>query len=544
MKINSQTTAFKGATLNINAFSDTHGQLENTGPFFEEIKENEKDLFLKDKKGTKDVIALAGDWYMAGNVTGYKSKPDYNSQRFQLIFFNKLIKELKTFSKNALSIFTPGNHDFDAGFEEFKNCAQKMDSEIVATNIDYENSDDFIKHRLFKSYTVEIPDDKNPALVHKALFLGVLPANMSYYNKQLTGIKFLDNVFKPQSKISPDDIQNTLKALKDEIDKFKKQNPKGAVILLDHFGGNFQKEILAQKLPVNVILSAHEHMDFEKTINGTSIFMLYQNFKKFENVKVRFSDDGDIEYIQSKAYYPKEIKCENVMESFFERVFKKDLQTHFEIPASGNIKELALKGIRYENSPLANYITDVILNRIRKKYPDTDFFALNASAIRGSLKTENSGSINNINLLLTLNGIKEEDADIFISRLSGEELLDIIIENLIANEKDNTKNPLTHFSNLKIQKDLLLKGYKAGVPKKDLIKFLTKINTGETLELDKSYNCANVEKFFKKNKNPQITAIFNSQNTKKTPLNAKDEFRKHFFESIDEVKASNEIRIY
>ena len=105
MKINSQTTAFKGATLNINAFSDTHGQLENTGPFFEEIKENEKDLFLKDKKGTKDVIALAGDWYMAGNVTGYKSKPDYNSQRFQLIFFNKLIKELKTFSKNALSIF-------------------------------------------------------------------------------------------------------------------------------------------------------------------------------------------------------------------------------------------------------------------------------------------------------------------------------------------------------------------------------------------------------------------------------------------------------
>ena len=91
---------------------------------------------------------------------------------------------------------------------------------------------------------------------------------------------------------------------------------------------------------------------------------------------------------------------------------------------------------------------------------------------------------------------------------------------------------------------MLLKGYKAGVPKKDLIKFLTKINTGETLELDKSYNCANVEKFFKKNKNPQITAIFNSQNTKKTPLNAKDEFRKHFFESIDEVKASNEIRIY
>ena len=543
MKINSQIIAFRGATLNINAFSDTHGQLENIGGFFEEIKQNEGDLFLKDKKGTKDVIALAGDWYMAGNVSGYKSRPDFNSQKFQLIFFNKLIKELKTFSKNALTIFTPGNHDFDAGFEEFKNCAQKMEGEIVATNIDYENSDDFIRQRLFKSYIVEIPDDKNPALVHKALFLGILPANMSYYNKNLCGIKFLDNVFKSQSKITPDDVQNTINALKNEIDKFKKQNPKGAVILLDHFGGNFQKEILTQGLPIDVILSAHEHLDFEKRTKRTNIFMLCQNFKKFENVKIKFSDNGEIECIQSKAYYPAEADCENAMESFFKRVFRKDLETHFEIPVSDDTKELALKGLRYNNSPLANYITDVILNRIRKKYPDTDFFALNASAIRGSLKTKNSGSINNINLLLTLNGIKEEDADIFISRLSGEELLDIIIENLIANEKDNTKNPLTHYSGLKIQKDLLLKAYKAGVAKKDLIKFLTDTNTLKPLELDKIYSIANVEKFFKKNKNPEIAAIFHSLNTKKTTLNAKDEFRKHFCESIDEVKASNEIRI-
>lgn len=543
MKINSSITTFKGATLNINAFSDTHGQLDNISDFFNTIEQNKRDLFLKNKKGVKNVTAIVGDWYMAGNVRGYLSKPDYNSQKFQLIFFNKLIKQIKHICNSAITIFTPGNHDFDAGFKEFEECIRKMDAKIVASNVDFKNSKKSLGDKILKSYVVGIQDDKNPDKMHKVLFVGIVPGNMKYYNKKLSGIAFFDNAFKPQASLTPQDVQNTIKEIKKEIDKFKNQNPKGAIVMLDHFGGIFRKELLAQKLPVDIILGAHEHDDFEEHINNTHIITLYQNFKKLQNIKLRFDDDGNIDFVRTRAYYPQKSDRKNPMSSFFEMVFKKDLKTSFYIPAEDGIKELELKGIRYQNSYLANYITDVILNRIRKKYPQTDFFALNASAIRGQLKTENSGSINNINLLTTLNGIKEEEANILISRVTGEEILNIILGNLTANAKNKDRNPLMHFSGLKIERTLLLNGLKLGVKKEDLIKFIRKTDTNEPLELEKEYTLANVEKFFLKSKNPIEKEIYASQKTMRTDINAKREFRAHFVENINEVKASKEIRI-
>ena len=543
MKINRCLLTFKGATLNINSFSDAHGQLENIGDFFNLIEENKQDLFINDTPSTKNVTAIAGDWYMAGDVKGYLSKPEYNSQKFQLIFFNKLIEEIKQFCPNVETIFSLGNHEFDAGYDEFANCIQKMNAKILATNIDFENSEKHLKDYICKSYMIEIPDDKKPNLKHKALFLGVAPANMPYYNKKLRKIIFLDNVFKPQAELNPQDVENTLNCVKNEIKQFKKENPKGAVILLDHFGGVFQQELLNQKLPINIILSAHEHYDFEKHVNNTHILMLYQNFKKLQNVKLKFNDEGEICSIQTHSYYPKKSQKINPMKTFFEHIFKKDIEKSYEIPAADDVEELKLKDIRYQNNYLANYITDVILNRIRKKYPQTDFFALNASAIRGPLKTKNGGYTNNLNLLLTLNGIKEKEARIVISNVKGEEILDIVIENLIANNESKNKNPLLHYSGLKIEKTAILECIKNNTPKKDLIKFIRRTDTNEPLELNENYTLANVEKFFIKSKNPAVIKIYKSKDTIKTELNAKKEFIAHFTENIDEVKASKEIRI-
>lgn len=541
--INFQNTSFKGATVSITAFSDTHGQLENISNFWEEIEKNKKDLFLKEGKGKQDVVAVAGDWFMAGNVEGYKSNPNFNSQRYQLIFFNKLMANLCNLSKNIISVFAPGNHEFDAGYDEFANCAKRMRTQILMTNANLEESGD-LKNYALKSKVIEVDDDKDPSLTHKVLFLGISPGNMSYYNKKLAGVAFLDDVYKPQTKITPDEVQNSIKAVRDEIEKFKSQNPKGAVVLLDHFGGIFQDELLRQKLPVNIILGAHEHLDYDRFSDSTLITKLYQNFRKFENVKINFGDDGTIEDIRTRAYYPDQnVEHQNEMNKFYRQVFKNDLQDSYLIPAQKNIDELTLKGVRYENSYLANYITDVILNRIKKVYPQVDFFAINASAIRGPLKTQNSGEVNNINLLLTLNGIREEDAGILLSNVSGKEILDIICENVLSNSQNKERNPLNHFSGLKYNKTMLLKGMKAKLSDKDLIKFVRRTQDNEPLELDRTYTLANVEKFFVKSKNSDIKALYGSNRTARTMLNAKEEFRKHFSESIDEVQASDEIRV-
>lgn len=544
MKINSIQPyhfSFKGAQMSITAFSDTHGQLEDIGSFWEEIEKNKDDIFLKEGKGKKDVVAVAGDWFMAGNVKGYKSNPDYNSQKYQLLFFNKLMKMFSRMSKSITSIFTIGNHELDAGFEEFSKCARKLNSQIVSTNVDLESSD-VLKHHALRSKTIEIQDDKDPSLVHKVLFLGVSPGNMSYYNKKLKGIKFLDDVYKPQSKITPDEVKNSINAVKKEIEEFKKENPKGAVVLLDHFGGTFQDELLRQKLPVNVILSAHEHLDYDELKGSTLIVKLFQNFKKFENVKINFDDNGDLSGIKTHAYYPKGLSGTNEMQDFYERVFKKDIEQSYSIPARDGICDLELKGVRYKNSYLANYITDVILNRIQKRIPETDFFALNASAIRGPLKTKEGGEVNNINILLTLNGIRNEDANIMLSRVTGREILYMIVENVMSNAQSREKNPLNHYSGLSYNKTMLIKGIQMGLDEKNLISFIRDKN-GEPLDLDREYLLANVEKFFLKSKNPFIKELYTSNRTAMTLLNAKEEFKKHFEENLNEVSASKEIRV-
>lgn len=544
MKINSIQPyhfSFKGAQMSITAFSDTHGQLEDIGSFWEEIEKNKDDIFLKEGKGKKDVVAVAGDWFMAGNVKGYKSNPDYNSQKYQLLFFNKLMKMFSRMSKSITSIFTIGNHELDAGFEEFSKCARKLNSQIVSTNVDLESSD-VLKHHALRSKTIEIQDDKDPSLVHKVLFLGVSPGNMSYYNKKLKGIKFLDDVYKPQSKITPDEVKNSINAVKKEIEEFKKENPKGAVVLLDHFGGTFQDELLRQKLPVNVILSAHEHLDYDELKGSALIVKLFQNFKKFENVKINFDDNGDLSGIKTRAYYPKGLSGTNEMQDFYERVFKKDIEQSYSIPARDGICDLELKGVRYKNSYLANYITDVILNRIQKRIPETDFFALNASAIRGPLKTKEGGEVNNINILLTLNGIRNEDANIMLSRVTGREILYMIVENVMSNAQSREKNPLNHYSGLSYNKTMLIKGIQMGLDEKNLISFIRDKN-GEPLDLDREYLLANVEKFFLKSKNPFIKELYTSNRTAMTLLNAKEEFKKHFEENLNEVSASKEIRV-
>lgn len=544
MKINSIQPyhfSFKGAQMSITAFSDTHGQLEDIGGFWEEIEKNKDDIFLKEGKGKKDIVAVAGDWFMAGNVKGYKSNPDYNSQKYQLLFFNKLMKMFSRMSKSITSIFTIGNHELDAGFEEFSKCVRKLNSQIVSTNVDLESSDVLKRHAL-RSKTIEIQDDKDPSLVHKVLFLGVSPGNMSYYNKKLEGIKFSDDVYKPQSKITPDEVKNSINAVKKEIEDFKKENPKGVVVLLDHFGGTFQDELLRQKLPVNVILSAHEHLDYDELKGSTLIVKLFQNFKKFENVKINFDDNGDLSGIKTHAYYPKGLSGTNEMQDFYERVFKKDIEQSYSIPARDGICDLELKGVRYKNSYLANYITDVILNRIQKRIPETDFFALNASAIRGPLKTKEGGEVNNINILLTLNGIRNEDANIMLSRVTGREILYMIVENVMSNAQSREKNPLNHYSGLSYNKTMLIKGIQMGLDEKNLISFIRDKN-GEPLDLDREYLLANVEKFFLKSKNPFIKELYTSNRTAMTLLNAKEEFKKHFEENLNEVSASKEIRV-
>lgn len=523
---------FRAGIVNINAFSDSHGQLDQGGAMYYDMQTNSNSVFLKEGAGKKNVLAISGDWFMAGNTKGYKTNPEYNNQKYQTIFLNKFIQNLRKFSPNMSVILSLGNHEFDAGEKDLVKSMQQVRGNVILTNANFENSSPLRKlahqEKLTKSKVVEVQDDKDPKLKHKVLFVGVAPGNMCYYNKKIKNIEFSDNVKKPQSEILPQDVKNTIKAVEDEILGFKKENPNGAVVLMDHFAGTFFDEIAKKDLPIDVILGAHEHKDESFVLNnGTKVVKLSQNFQKYENIKIKFGDDGKIEDIKMKDYYPKDTDGTTALDKFYRKLFKKDLRTQYTIPAQEGLCELSLKGVRNSNSHLANYICDVIFHQIKKDYPQTDFFALNASAIRGPLKVGEK-PINNTHLITILNGIKEEEATIVITKASGDEVLDIICENLAQNLVQPQKNPLYQFSGLKINKTAILEGMDRCASKKDLIYFITLADTNEPLELDKTYNFANVEKFFIKGKTDIIKKLASEEFTLKTDINAKKAFIEFF----------------
>ena len=99
MKINFSPLNFKGAVLNINSFSDNHGNLDRLDDFYQSFEENKDELFLPDKKGNQNVLLVAGDWFISGGTKGYKSKPDANSHFYQALFFNKFKKRISELFK-------------------------------------------------------------------------------------------------------------------------------------------------------------------------------------------------------------------------------------------------------------------------------------------------------------------------------------------------------------------------------------------------------------------------------------------------------------
>jgi len=553
MKINFSPLNFKGAVLNINSFSDNHGNLDRLDDFYQSFEENKDELFLPDKKGNQNALVVAGDWFIVGNTKGYKSNRYENSHYFQTFFFNKFVEGLKEFSNNMRTYFVVGNHELDAGVGELRRVLDSIFGTVLMTNLNFEASpalksliDD---NKVVKKDILEIEDDKNPDLKHKALFLGINPVNMPYYKRDLGGISFLNEVPKAAKLTKPEDYKETFDETVRIVEEFKKENPNGLVIVASHTGVDFAQN-LAQKLgkdKVNLILNAHEHEDSIEEVSGVKIVNLNQNFKKYVNAKFFIDDDGRLKSdVQLTSYYPTRekggISDNNYFDQLYTRVFEKDLKREYQIvPDSPQVTVLSVDDVRLGNNYLANFVTDSILSEIQKTNPEVQIFGINASAIRTSLDTIYGGGANNLQAMNVLNGIVYEDAFVFKNEITGAMLLDLVLENLLFNETAPERNPIMHYSGLIIEKSALLDGYHRGKSAQYLAQFV-KTTDDKPLDLEKTYIVANVEKYFKKSKKPLIHDFMYS-NAVPLHLNARELFTGHISKNKDNLVAKCDRRI-
>ena len=538
--------SFKAAMVNINAFSDTHGELLLANQALEEMRSRQDDIFCKNEtKGTANVMVVCGDWFMDGAKKGYITNPNKENAKFQLDIFNEFINQIKKMASDTVSIFTPGNHEFDGGVKLLDDIFSCINSDVLISNLDISSSNGFEKsisgNKIINEKVVEVEDDKNPDLKHKFLFLGISPVNMGAYQKKLDGVHFIDNVEKPQRYVEKEDYQHTLDDCKLRINKFRADNPNGHVILLCHTGVKFADN-LATESNVDLIFDGHEHKDAIRFVNSTPIVPLSQNFKKIVNAKIKLDDNGKLIDMGLKSFSPLENKSKGPLLRLYCKLFSQDIRKKYTIKSDNKmIDMLDIKNIRVGNSFLANFITDSVLEELKKIDDSIDFFALNSSSIRHPLKISERPQNSPFDVMSVLAGIKEEEGQIMTTNLNGRDILYLILDNFIFNKDMPQQNPLIHYSGLIIDRTSMLSDYEDASDIDDMAKYVIDEKTGEPIDLDKTYKIANVEKYFNKSQNIAIKKA--KDVSEYTGYTVQELFKKHFENSDGTLYAKCDVRI-
>ena len=403
-----------------------------------------------------------------------------------------------------------GNHDLDAGDSFMYNVMRKAKMNTLITNVDVENSPGIQKvlnktDKVTKSKVYSIPDDKNPYLEHKVLLLGVTIPSMKFYNPGLLkDMRFFDDCNKKDANLKEEDLLNTFNAVKEEVEKFKEENPKGAVIVMSHTGAPISKMIKKHVPEIDVILNGHDHKNLTSLIGSTNIDSLGKDNEIIKAFSLKFDDDGDLEK-EVNTYVSKATSTEkldkNPINTHMRELLAEDLKPLVSVTdISGSEAELPYNEleVRSKNSYLANYLTSAVKRSVRKLTGENDVIVgIQSSIIRGGLK---NGS-NNLAIMKIFDGVSEDLSNVKIGALSGEELVGLITENIKSNLKNPKRNTLIQWSDIKINRTLI-SDIVEGKSKKDFsdaIQVRNNItNEFEPINLNKKYKIAIGEKFLVK----------------------------------------------
>ena len=511
--INGISPNFKAAQVNIAATSDNHGNLLTYPMLAQTIRNNKKDIFVKaDEPSTLNVLAIGGDWFINPSKKGYVTDPESSSGDLQHKFLSRFInytREQAGDDARFEAVFTLGNHDLDAGDEFAYRVMDTDEMTSLVTNADIDNSPrlrelmDKNSH-IVKSKVFSVPDDKDPNLEHKVLFIGATIPSMKFYNPGLLhDLKFFDDCNKKDAKLKKEDLTGTFEAIREQVEAFKEENPKGAVVLMSHMGNPISKMVRDEVSGIDVILNGHDHKNLISLKDGVNIDSLGKDNEILKSLNLRFNDDGNIEK-DINTYFTKTTSTvgidENPVQVLANTALAEDLKPLVSLTdISGNKTELPYsEEIRYKNSYLANWLTSAVKRTVRKVTNDDNVIVgIQSSIIRGGLK---DGS-NNLNVMKIFDGVSEDLSNVQVGNVKGEELVGLITENIQGNLKAPTRNTIIQWSDVQVNRTLIgdITEGKSDKPFADAIKIRNEItNEFEPIDLEKDYKIAIGEKFLVK----------------------------------------------
>ncbi len=537
---------FKGATVNITALSDTHGNLPSVDVACQSLLNDKNDFFEKEEDGKINFLIIGGDWFISGAKNGFLSAPTKPLIKFQSQMLNKFLSKIREKFPETKTLFVPGNHEFDGGAKLFGETIRDIDMDVVCSNLDFENSPLFEEAidegKVVSSKISFVTDDKDETKEYAILNLGIAPVNLSYYQSDLDGINLIENTCTAQKMVKPEQFEQTRKIIRGKIDNFKEEYPNGIVILTCHTGVGFA-DLLAEDGRINIIFDGHEHKDDTKIVNGIPIVGMNQNFNKLVNAKININDDGAAKtmFISQKNPHDEEYE-EGDIGRFYKELFKKDLKKIYTLKVKNpDVKELSTRNIRSQNNYLANFVVDGILDSIKQVDDSVQIFALNASSIRNGFQVGEQPTVSPFEVSSCLDGINYNQGEIYVTELSGREISQLVLDNFLFNQIDTERNPLFHYSGIKIDKKGFLKAYQNGKMGAELCKYITLDETGEAISPTEGYKIANPEKFFTKSRHGKIRGLKNASYS--IGLNVHDAFN-NYFKNHPTVEVKLEDRIY
>ena len=530
--INSTTSnnSFKAGYLNILATADNHGKITELPKVIKSIENNAGYLFPKaGGKSTLNLFTIVGDWFINPSKKGFITNPELSNGDLQKWALLKTIDNIKAIvqkqaqnTSNSLkfnfsTVYAMGNHCLDAGTDFILNVMKTSPMKSLITNVDLAKSDKVVdiaknSQNIVKSHVYKIPDDKSPDLIHKVMVLGVTIPSMGYYNPGLcNGLEFYDNSDQKDTALTEEKIQGTINSVREQVDAFKKENPKGAVILLSHMGENLAEIIIKNVPEIDHILNGHDHKTTQKTVGKTIISSLGKDNEIIKSLTCKFDDNGNFLTPAINQYDISRTLLDGIDEHPFKIALRdklaKDTVSLINMtdstrrPASQD-KTLKLAygdEIRYHNSYLMNFLTTAVKEEIIKRI-DPDVFAvgLQSSIVRCGIE---NGS-DNLTVMKIFDGVSKELSGLETGYVNGEDLVGLIVENILDNLVNPNRNTIIHWSDIQIDKQLI-KAINDGDSDSSYSEAIRvrnpKIQEFEPIDLSKDYKIAIGSKFLLKN---------------------------------------------
>lgn len=506
---------FKSAIFSCAVMSDSHGDTKNLPKAELALNDNYKKVFNNtnplnpnDYVKPSSVYAAfmhSGDMLMNGAVKGYRDKTkcsaDYQMDAMEKFtdLFGKRLKESLGDEVTYKKYLALGNHDFDGTDKLLWDKIKNSNFTTVVTNIDLEKSPKVKElmeenDNIVTKEIISIPDDKNDErvkngeeeLFHKILVLGVTIPSIPFYNPTLhPDTHFLGETDKKDVKLSQKDLQPTLDVVTKNVNEFKKENPKGAVIVMSHTGNQISNMLRDAAPEINFIFNGHDHENLVRHIGKTSVQSLGQNNADIKMFKLFFDDfskdengnitGGELKVIdksslQSVKYDRDTRLSETEMQEWTNANLAKDddaenypaMFYNCPDPKYADYKTLIYNEhrVRSLNSPLANFLTTAIAGEVRRL---DDLYGDNIASVAVQSSVIRSGiheKMSNMDVIRIFNGLGESLSTLEVGEVTGDELAGIIEENIYSN-LDSDRNTMLQWSDIQIDKDML-KGIREG----------------------------------------------------------------------------------